>query len=252
MTIILCGTSETIPSDVLQQLMDSAHAGKERLTVVDEGSQLARLYADLDRDILLDPARGNWDFFADHVSELELAQAGEAVLRSTTAPKAAYHGASCILSGLLWGAAAQPGATLHDVSTLVRGLSYARIAEDMRLDLGSSADTRTGWSALALLQEKAGRFAKQCPTLPPISLRRWLIEKKRSVLFIAAGASVHDGACRSVAGALERIATLEADAGREVEVAWDGTNPTPISAEWMTVSEMSAHPERSRVERIQR
>lgn len=78
-TLILCGTSETIPSDILKLLLTQARRGRGRLMIVDEGSQLARLHAAQDADLLIDPAKGNWDFFADHITQYELACAGEAI-----------------------------------------------------------------------------------------------------------------------------------------------------------------------------
>jgi len=80
-TLILCGTSETIPSDILELLLTQAREGRGRLMIVDEGSQLARLHAAQDADLLLGPAIGNWDFFADHVTRHELACAGEAIFK---------------------------------------------------------------------------------------------------------------------------------------------------------------------------
>lgn len=57
-TLILCGTSETIPSDILELLLAQARGGRGRLMIVDEGSQLACLHAARDADLLLDPAIG--------------------------------------------------------------------------------------------------------------------------------------------------------------------------------------------------
>ncbi len=216
MTKILCGTSDTIPVDLLQEVMSYARTAQERVVIVDEGSQLARGYSDPDRDVLIDPSRGNWDFFADYGSEYELACAGEMMLRPKGVPKRAYNGASCILSRILWEEAGEPCAGFRTISDKIRGLGYATVADDLRLDLDKAEDTRVGWAALARLQEDAGRFAARCPTLPYVSLRRWIAGPRGAVLFITAGAAVMDGACRSVATAVQRIAELEADAGEHI------------------------------------
>lgn len=216
MTKILCGTSETIPMDVLQDVMSYARTAQERVVIVDEGSQLARGLFDPDRDVLIDPSRGNWDFFADYGSEYELACAGETMLRSKGVPTRAYNGASCILSGILWEEAGEPGAGLRTISDKIRGLGYATVADDLRLDLDRAEDTRVGWAALARLQEDAGRFAARCPTLPYVSLRRWIADPRGAVLFVTAGAAVLDGACRSVVTAVTRVVELEANAGEHI------------------------------------
>lgn len=60
-TVILCGTADTIPSDILELLLTQARQGRGRLMIVDEGSQVTRLDAIQDTDVLLGPAKGNWD-----------------------------------------------------------------------------------------------------------------------------------------------------------------------------------------------
>jgi hypothetical protein len=181
----LCGTNETIPADILTLLLTQARSGCGRLMVVDEGSQLARLHPAQDADFLLDPAIGNWDLFADHLTQHELACAGEAILRSDGVAPEIYNAVSCVLAEMLWEVAAQPGARLRDVSERVRAFGYESMANAMRLDLDTASDTRAGWTALARLQEDAGRFAAGTnPT--PTSIRRWLTTSPRSVLFLTA------------------------------------------------------------------
>ncbi|RYE92731.1 MAG: hypothetical protein EOO77_46435 [Oxalobacteraceae bacterium] len=216
-TVILCGTRDTIPSDILSLLLRQAREGRGRLMVVDEGSQLARLHADQEVDLLIDPAQGNWDFFADHLTQHEVACAGETILRSDGVAPNIYNAVSCVLADMLWEVAAKPGARLQDVSEKVRGFEYNSIADAMHLDLDTPADTRAGWTALARLQEDAGRFATGSPT-NITSIRRWLTKSPRSVLFVTAGAAVNDGACRSVQAAIDCVARLEVSDGREVQI----------------------------------
>ena len=185
--------------------------------IVDEGSQLARLHAVQDADLLIDPAKDNWDFFADHITQHELACAGEAILRSDGLAPTIYNSLTCVLGEMIWDVAGKPGAQLHDVSKKVRAFGYQSIADAMRLNLDVSADTRAGWLALARLQEDAGRFAAGRPS-NTTSIRRWLTTSPRSVLFLNAGAGVDDGACRSVQAAIDCVSRLEVDAGREVQI----------------------------------
>lgn len=215
--LILCGTADTIPADVVAAHIASARAGRQRLIIVDEGSGLTWRYPDHGRDRLIDPARGNWDFFADHIDELELASGAKAILRAFNAPARIYNAASCVLTDILWQQADEVGAGLWDVSHDVRGLGYASLAEAMRLDLDDPDDTRVGWQTLALLQENAGRFQRRSPGLPLVSIRGWLASDARTVLFIAAGAEVDDGACRSVNAAIAKVIDLEGRSGRSVD-----------------------------------
>lgn len=216
-TVILCGTNETIPADILSLLLRQAREGRGRLMVVDEGSQLVPLHADQEVDLLIDPAKGNWDFFADHLTQHEVACAGEAILRSDGVAPNIYNAVCCVLADMLWEVSGRPGARLRDVSDKVRAFEYNSIAVAMHLDLNSPADTRAGWTALARLQEDAGRFATGSPT-NITSIRRWLTKSPRSVLFVTAGAAVNDGACRSVQAAIDCVARLEVNDGREVQI----------------------------------
>jgi hypothetical protein len=216
-TVILCGTSETIPSDILRLLLTQARRGRGRLMIVDEGSQLARLHAAQNADLLIDPAKGNWDFFADHLTQYELACASEAILRSDGLAPTIYKGLTCVLGEMICDVAGKPGARLHDVSTKVRAFGYQSMTDAMRLDLDVSTDTRACWMALAHLQEDAGRFAAGTSSTTT-SIRRWLATSPRSVLFLNAGAGVDDGACRSVQAAIDCVARLEVNAGREVQI----------------------------------
>lgn len=216
--LILCGTADTIPADVVAAHIASARVGRQRLIIVDEGSGLTWRYPDHGRDRLIDPARGNWDFFADHIDELELASGAKAILCAINAPARIYNAASCVLTDILWQQADEVGAGLWDVSHDVRGLGYASLAEAMRLDLDDPDDTRLGWQTLALLQEYAGRFQRRSPGLPLVSIRRWLDGDARTVLFIAARAEADDGACRSVKAAIARLIADETGAGRPVDL----------------------------------
>lgn len=216
-TVILCGTADTIPADILELLLTLARQGRGRLMIVDEGSELTRLHAIQDTDLLLDPAKGNWDFFADHITEHELVCACEAILRSDGLAPKVLNGLTCVLGEMMWNVASNPGARLHNLSTKVRAFEYQSLADALGLDLEVPTDVRAGWMALARLQEDAGRFA--VATSPAsTSLRRWLTKSPRSVLFLKAGAGVDDGACRSVQAAIDCVSRLEVTAGREVQV----------------------------------
>ena len=123
-TVILCGTAVTIPSDILELLLTQARQGRGRLLIIDEGSQLTRLHAIQDSDLLLDPAKGNWDFFADHITEYELVCASEAILRCDGVVPKVFNGLTYVLGEMMWNVAGTPGARLHDLSTKVRAFEY--------------------------------------------------------------------------------------------------------------------------------
>ena len=72
MTLILRGTADTIPTDVLTAHIRAARSGQQRLVIVDEGSQLVRRHIDYDRDRLIDAGHANWDIFADHIERLDV------------------------------------------------------------------------------------------------------------------------------------------------------------------------------------
>lgn len=216
MTLILRGTADTIPADVLAAHIRAARSGQQRLVIVDEGSQLVRRHIDYDRDRLIDAGHANWDIFADHIERLELAEASEAILHQDDVPERVFNAASIVLAEILWYLSSEPGAGLREISAEVRALTYAGLAEHVRLNLDDPEDTRFGWMTLALLQECAGRFAGRPSTIPRVSICHWFAGDARTILFIAAGAGVDDGACRSVNAAIARIAEIERGGGRGV------------------------------------
>jgi hypothetical protein len=56
-------------ADLTEAALEAVRAGDGgRLAVFGDGDAIAEL-ADQVRDQLIDPARGNWDFFADHPSD---------------------------------------------------------------------------------------------------------------------------------------------------------------------------------------
>lgn len=100
-TVVICGTSDTIPSDILQLLLTQARHGRGRLMIVDEGSQARSPSCGSGCRSLLDPAVGNWDFFADHITQHDLACAGEAILRSDGLPPNIFNGLTCVLGEMI-------------------------------------------------------------------------------------------------------------------------------------------------------
>ena len=185
MTLILRGTADTIPADVLAAHIRAARSGKQRLVIVDEGNQLVRRHIDYDRDRLIDAGHANWDIFADHIERLELAEASEAILHQTDVPERVFNAASIVLAEILWYLSSEPGAGLREISAEVRALTYAGLAEHVRLNLDDPEDTHFGWMTLALLQECAGRFAGRQSTMPPASMTgpaaRWPLRSPGSL-----------------------------------------------------------------------
>ncbi|MDD1453233.1 hypothetical protein NHF48_023515 [Sphingomonas sp. H160509] len=123
---------------------------------------------------MLDPAIGNWDFFADHVTQQELACAGEAILRSDGLAPVIYNRLTCVLGDMIWDVAGRPGARLHDVSSKVRAFGYQSLADAMRLNPDVSTGTRAGWMALASAPARGcrpvcGRYVGHHKVHPPLA-----------------------------------------------------------------------------------
>ncbi|MGN5376336.1 hypothetical protein [Sphingomonas hankookensis] len=94
----------------------------QRIAIVGSGEACAML-ADQSRDLLIDPARGNWDFFADHVSAYARASAIEAFLPDDPAICASYTCASrFVLLRAIEHAGDLPGSSLAAARDLIGAL----------------------------------------------------------------------------------------------------------------------------------
>ena len=82
-TLTIVGEAD-FDSVLLGDLIDGVRqGGGNRLVIIDTHNELIAAHADTERDQLIDPARGNWDFFADHPSEYALSSAVESFVPTT-------------------------------------------------------------------------------------------------------------------------------------------------------------------------
>lgn len=220
MTLILRGSRDTIPADILTDLIVQTRAGNGRLVVVDEDEGLPARFADPDIDLLLDPARGNWDFFADHDGDhdRDMTRAADAITAGTDVEPAALGLARRIIAELLHDVTRYSGADLYALSERIRTIGCDGVIAWMAaLGLADDGDReRTAWTVRAILAD-AGGFVRRDPRMPPVGIRRWFAGSPRRILFIAAGEP--HGACRSVAAAVACIVAHETDHDRTVEIA---------------------------------
>lgn len=204
---VLLATTGTEPR-IVERACSEARARHIRLAVIDEGDDLAATHGNPQRDLLYDPDHGNWDFFADHTTDIELALAAEALVGTATSDLAPVNAAACLLFGLLATFERGGGRGLHEVGRAIRALRYEDVAGDMRaLDRGSPYAPYVD-AVLDQLHEHAGRFAARDTATPPVSVEHWFSGDPTSILFVTAHVPLgvaHGGACRSVHAMLRAI-----------------------------------------------
>ncbi|MGT2516978.1 type IV secretion protein (plasmid) [Sphingomonas panni] len=142
--------------------------------------------ADPDRDLLIDLARGNWDFFADHVSAYARSGAVEAFLPDDPKICSSYTGASrYVLLRALEHAAERPGASLAVARDLIRALPPEVVAEVAGHDPANGHALRWGMTVLAGARQATHPIADHDPSLPRVSIARWLRGPAATILFVA-------------------------------------------------------------------
>ena len=137
-------------ADLTAAALEAVRAGDGgRLAVFGDGDAIAEL-ADQVRDQLIDPARGNWDFFADHPSDYARSSAIEAFLPDDPDVCSGYTCASrYVLLRAIQHAGDEPGATLSAVRDLIRDLPPEAVAEAAGHDSGNGHALRWGMTVLA-------------------------------------------------------------------------------------------------------
>ena len=132
-------------ADLTAAALGAVRAGNgDRLAVFGDGDAITEL-ADLARDRLIDPARGNWDFFADHPSDYARSSAIEAFLPDDPAVCSGYTCASrYVLLRAIEHAGDEPDATLSAVRDLIRDLPPEAVAEAAGHDSGNGHALRWG------------------------------------------------------------------------------------------------------------
>jgi len=200
MTTVLQGTVDTLTATLLHQPIARARAGFGRLVVIDDGADLADRFADPVRDLVIDPARGNWDFFADHDGEDDMARAARAIIAVPGMGQWFAQIAGLILEEILHDVADEPSAQLFEVGCRIRAFADESGFERMRR-LGferGSYDDRAVQTACASLRSLTNFTARDHET-PAVSFGEWLAQSPGGVIFINAGEPSR--ACRSVAAA---------------------------------------------------
>ena len=201
MTTILQGTVDTLTAPLLHQPIAQARAGFGRLVVIDDGGGLADRFADPACDIVVDPACGNWDFFADHDGEADLALAARAIVAVPNMGAWFAHFMGVILEEILREVAEESSAQLFEVGCRIRAFADESGFERMRrlgFERGSYND-RAVQSACAGLRGLTYFTARDLET-PAVSIREWLAHSPGGVVFINAGEPTR--ACRSVTAAI--------------------------------------------------
>lgn len=217
MTTVLQGTVDTLTATLLHRRIAQARAGLGRLVVIDDGTSLAERFADPVSDLVIDPARGNWDFFADHDGEDNLARAARAIIAVPSMGQWFGQIAGMILEEILHDVADEPAAQLFDVGFRIRAFADESGFERMRR-LGferGSYDDRAVQSACASLRSLTNFTARDHGT-PAVSFGEWLAQSSGGAVFINAGEPSR--ACRSVAAA---VACLLPD-GQDEQDGWRG------------------------------
>ncbi|MBB3349449.1 type IV secretion system DNA-binding domain-containing protein [Sphingomonas sp. BK069] len=217
MTLIVEGTLDTLPAAVLRDLVELARRDGERLVIIDNGHDLPSTIADPQLDILLDPASGNWDFFADHLSNEDFARAAEAITASPNGGLFFHHVTALLVEEFLCSEAGEPSGSLAGVrqrALSTQPLQVRSWLERLELASGDEAD-RLSFSVLAYLILSCS-FGPYEGKRPRVSLRRWLAGVPGSILFMACGPGGRDP---MIAAAIACIVELEAAAGRTVHLA---------------------------------
>lgn len=217
MTLIVEGTLDTLPKAVLRDLVDLARRDGERLVIIDNGYDLPSTIADPQIDLLLDPAFGNWDFFADHLSHQDFARAAEAITASPDGGLFFHQVTALLVEEFLHSEAGEPGGSLAGVRKRALSLQPGEVRswlERLELASGDEAD-RLSFSVLAYLVLSCS-FCPYEGKRPRVSVRRWLAGAPGSILFMASGPGGRDP---MIAAAIACIVELEAAAGRTVHLA---------------------------------
>ncbi|TCP32396.1 type IV secretion system DNA-binding domain-containing protein [Sphingomonas sp. BK235] len=217
MTLIVEGTLDTLPAEVLRNLVELARCDGERLVIIDNGHDLPSAVADPQVDLLLDPAFGNWDFFADHLSHQDFARAAEAITASPDGGQFFHQVTALLVEEFLHSEAGEPAGSLDGVRQRALSLQPGQVRswlERLELASGDEAD-RLSFSVLAYLVLSCS-FCPYEGKRPRVSLRRWLAGTRGSILFMACGPGGRDP---MIAAAIACIVELEAAAGRTVHLA---------------------------------
>ncbi|NJR80518.1 type IV secretion system DNA-binding domain-containing protein [Sphingomonas corticis] len=173
------------PDTLNPAMLDAVRAGSgDRIAVIGDGAAFTAL-ADQTRDLLIDPAHGNWDFFADHPSDHARSSAVEAFLPAEPRICAGYTGAyRYVLLRAMEHGGREPGAGLAAVRDLVRALPPEAVAEAAGHDPANGHALRWGMTVLAGVTAPLLVIADHDPRFPRVSIARWLAGPASTILFV--------------------------------------------------------------------
>ncbi|WP_342659210.1 type IV secretion system DNA-binding domain-containing protein (plasmid) [Sphingomonas sp. NY01] len=173
---------DTLPADTLRAVR---MGNGDRIVVIGAGDAFTAL-ADQTRDLMIDPARGNWDFFADHPSDYARSSAVEAFIPIDPGDRdASWHFAGrYVLARAIEHIGKQPGAMLAGVRDLVRDLPPDALAEFAGHDTICGQGVRWAETVLAGVRTPLHQIANHDPRMPKTSIVRWLAGPASTILFI--------------------------------------------------------------------
>lgn len=173
---------DTLPADTLRAVRMGTG---DRIVVIGAGDAFTAL-ADQTRDLMIDPARGNWDFFADHPSDYARSSAIAAFTPIDPRDRDAswVYAARYVLSRAIEHVGQQPGAMLSGVRDLVRDLSPDALAEFAGHDTICGHGVRWAETVLAGVRTPLHPIANHDPRMPKTSIVRWLVGPASTILFI--------------------------------------------------------------------
>lgn len=157
----------------------------DRIVVIGAGDAFIAL-ADQTRDLMIDPARGNWDFFADHPSDYARSSAIAAFIPIDPQDRDAswVYAARYVLARAIEHVGQQPGAMLAGVRDLVRDLPPDALAEFAGHDTICGHGVRWAETVLAGVRTPLHPIANHDPRMPKTSIVRWLAGPASTILFI--------------------------------------------------------------------
>lgn len=181
----------------------------DRIVVVGAGDAFSAL-ADQTRDLMIDPAHGNWEFFADHPSDYARSSAVEAFVPiDANRSDASYlYAARYVLLRAITHIGGQSGAMLSGVRDLVRDLPADAVAEVAGHDPGCDDSLRWAMTVLAAVREPLQWIGDHDRRMPKVSIARWLAGPASTLLFVRRDPDRPDHEIRAVVASLRDHAML--------------------------------------------
>ena len=197
---------DTLPAETLRKVR---MGNGDRIVVIGAGDALTAL-ADQTRDLMIDPARGNWDFFADHPSDYARSSAVAAFIPIDPRDRDAswLYAGRYVLARAIEHVGQQPGAMLSGVRDLVRNLPPDALAEFAGHDTICSQGVRWAETVLAGVRTPLHQIANHDPRMPKTSIVRWLAGPASTILFIHRDPDRADHGLQAIVASLRDHAML--------------------------------------------